>query len=141
MKVRLQDVVDGILYANAETQFYYHTESESVVMLLDSIYGVGKDKKLNADIDAHPDQYLPLPNEYEVDETAMMADFVDQIDDSTIASALFRVLDEDGNRAARQFKQMIRSFEMASEWTEFRDACYEEIARMWCDENEIEVVK
>ena len=47
MKVRLQDVVDGILYANAETQFYYHTESESVVMLLDSIYGVGKDKKLN----------------------------------------------------------------------------------------------
>ena len=116
MKVRLQDVVDGILYANAETQFYYHTESESVVMLLDSIYGVGKDKKLNADIDAHPDQYLPL-------------------------SALFRVLDEDGNRAARQFKQMIRSFEMESEWTEFRDACYEEIARMWCDENEIEVVK
>ena len=69
------------------------------------------------------------------------ADFVDQIDDSTIASALFRVLDEDGNRAARQFKQMIRSFEMESEWTEFRDACYEEIARMWCDENEIEVVK
>ena len=71
----------------------------------------------------------------------MMADFVDQIDDSTIASALFRVLDEDGNRAARQFKQMIRSFEMESEWREFRDACYEEIARMWCDENEIEVVK
>ena len=33
MKVRLQDVVDGILYANAETQFYYHTESESVVIM------------------------------------------------------------------------------------------------------------
>jgi hypothetical protein len=110
-------------------------------MLLDSIYGVGKDKKLNADIDAHPEQYLPLPNEYEVDETAIMADFVDRVDDSTIASALLRALEEGGNSASRQFKQMIRSFEMEPEWTEFRDDCYEEIARMWCDENGIEVVK
>ncbi len=138
MTVKLQDVIDGITFANAEAQFFYHTKTGTVKILMDNIYGIGRDKALMRDIDKNPDDYLSLPNEYEVDEFAMMADFVDELDDSEAASALFRVLEEDGNAAQRLFKQSVKAFELEKEWKKFRDACYAEIARQWCEENEIE---
>ena len=138
MTVKLQDVIDGITFANAEAQFFYHTKTGKVLILMDNIYGIGRDKALMKDIDRHPDDYLSLPNEYEVDEFAMMADFVDTLDDSAEASALFRILEEDGNAAVRLFKQSVRAFDLEQEWNEFRDGCYAEIARQWCSENDIE---
>ena len=58
MKVKLQDVVDGIQYSNAKSQFFYYTVTGEVVMLMDSVYGIGQDKALMARIDAHPELYM-----------------------------------------------------------------------------------
>ena len=138
MTVKLQDVIDGITFANAEAQFFYHTKTGRVLILMDNIYGIGRDKALMKDIDRNPADYLSLQNEDEVDEFAMMADVVDTLDDSEEASALFRVLEEDGNAATRLFKQTVKAFELDKEWNEFRNGCYAEIARQWCSENEIE---
>ena len=112
MTVKLQDVIDGITFANAEAQFFYHTKTGKVLILMDNIYGIGRDKA--------------------------MADFVDTLDDSAEASALFRILEEDSNAAVRLFKQSVRAFDLEQEWNEFRDGCYAEIARQWCSENDIE---
>ena len=49
MKVKLQDVVDGIQYSNAKSQFFYCTETGEVVMLMDSVYGIGQDIDENGD--------------------------------------------------------------------------------------------
>lgn len=136
MKVRLQDVVDGIQYSNAKSQFFYYTQTGEVVMLMDSVYGIGKDRGLMAKIDAHPDWYLPLPNEYEVDEYGMMADFVDEVHDAAAAAALLRGLDDD--HPAGAFSSVIRAFDLEIEWNYFRNSCYAMIARAWCEENEIE---
>lgn len=136
MKVRLQDVVDGIQYSNAKSQFFYYTQTGEVVMLMDSVYGIGKDRGLMARIDAHPDWYLPLPNEYEVDEYGMMADFVDEVHDAAAAAALLRALDDD--HPAGAFSSVIRAFDLEIEWNYFRNSCYAMIARAWCEENEIE---
>ena len=86
MKVKLQDVIDGIAYANAMTQYFYHTKTEKVLILVDNIYGIGRDDGLLARVDEKPGEYIRLPNEYETDEFAMMADFVDELEDSRAAS-------------------------------------------------------
>lgn len=138
MKVKLQDVIDGITYANAGAQFFYNTKTGEVHLLMDNIYGISRDRSLEKEIEKNPEEYISLPNEYEIDEFSMMADFVEQLEDSEEASALFRVLDEDGNAAQRLFKQSVQAFDLEKEWLEFRNGCYDEIARLWCDENQIE---
>ena len=60
MKVKLQDVVDGIQYSNAKSQFFYYTVTGEVVMLMDSVYGIGQDKALMAGQSADgPDRCPP----------------------------------------------------------------------------------
>lgn len=135
MKVRLQDVVDGIQYSNAKSQFFYHTETGEVVILMDSVYGIGQDKALAAAIDAHPESYLPLPNEYEVDEFSMMADFVDDVHDAAAAAALLRALDDD--HPAGAFSAVVKAYDLDDQWVFFRNSCYGLIARAWCEENGI----
>lgn len=139
MKVRLQDVIDGIAFANAQFQYYYNTKTEEVLILMDNIYGIGNDRALQYEVDKNADNYISLPNEYEVDEFAMMADFVEELDDSAAASALFRTLDMDGDAAARQlFRRELAAFGLEENWTSFRDRCYAEIAKQWCEENGID---
>lgn len=138
MKVKLQDVIDGIAFANAQFQYFYHKKKEEVLVLMDNIYGIGKDKALQEDIDNNADDYISLPNEYEVDEFAMMADFVEGLEDSLAASALFRVLDMESDTATRQFRQSVKAFDLTEEWEAFRDNCYYEVAMQWCEENGID---
>ena len=136
MKVKLQDVVDGIQYSNAKSQFFYYTVTGEVVMLMDSVYGIGQDKALMARIDAHPELYMPLPNEYEVDEFGMMADFVDEVHDAAAAAALLRALDDD--HPAGAFSTVVHAYDLDVPWNAFRNSCYGLIARAWCEENNIE---
>ena len=136
MRVKLQDVMDGIQYSNAKSQFFYYTETGEVVMLMDSVYGIGQDKALMAKIDAHPELYLPLPNEYEVDEYGMMADFVDEVHDAAAAAALLRALDDD--HPAGAFSAVVHAYDLDVQWNYCRNNCYGLIARAWCEENNIE---
>ncbi|MDO4803404.1 MAG: UPF0158 family protein [Lachnospiraceae bacterium] len=138
MKVKLQDVIDGIAFANAQFQYFYHKKTEEVLVLMDNIYGIGKDKAMQEDVDKNADDYISLPNEYEVDEFAMMADFVEELEDSLAASALFRALDAEPDTAPRLFRQSVKAFDLAEEWEAFRNSCYSEVARQWCEENGID---
>ena len=97
MKVKLQDVIDGITYANAGAQFFYNTKTGEVHLLMDNIYGISRDRSLEKAIEKNP-----------------------------------------GNAAQRLFKQSVQAFDLEKEWLEFRNGCYDEIARLWCDENQIE---
>jgi hypothetical protein len=89
-----------------------------------------------ARIDAHPELYLPLPNEYEVDEFGMMADFVDEVHDAAAAAALLRALDDD--HPAGAFSAVVHAYDLDVQWKYFRNSCYGLIARAWCEENSIE---
>ena len=62
-KANITDIADAIAFANRSGKYYYKMSEEEVVLKPDrafSVMGI-TDPELEADIKAHPDDYLPLP--------------------------------------------------------------------------------
>jgi hypothetical protein len=81
------------------------------------------------------EDYVSLPDEYEIDEYEMMERFCLAVE---LDEDRQRLLDAiDGRGAFRRFKDLIRQLGLEDDWYQFRDEVYLEVARQWCEENEI----
>ena len=48
MKVKLEDIIEAMEFANMETEYYYDTHNEKVLMLFDEILDVDMDEMIYA---------------------------------------------------------------------------------------------
>ena len=86
---------------------------------------------------AHEDEYVALPDRFEIDEYLMMERFAIGIQDAPQGDELLAALR--GRGAFRRFKDAVYRLGRADEWHSFRDRAYEDIARTCCEENNIDV--
>ena len=85
---------------------------------------------------AAQDEYLELPDRFEINEYRMMERFAESLADGSACDAALRALHRRG--AFRYFKDTVHSLGVAKSWYAFRDECYWQVAREWCDANGIE---
>jgi len=83
----------------------------------------------------HPDEYLSLPDRYDVNEYGMMRHFIEMLDNDRHAEQLARAIN--GRGAFRHFKNTADDLGIIEDWYEFRDAEYLRIARDWLEENHL----
>lgn len=83
------------------------------------------------------DDYIALPNGYDVDEYSVMEDFIDSLSDDNQQQALLKAIS--GKGAFRRFKDKIDQLEIANEWYKFKDAALTDYAKEWAKENDIEL--
>jgi hypothetical protein len=83
------------------------------------------------------DRYLALPDQWEVNEWDIMADFSKLIKKDDIRIALLKAIH--GSHAFRRFKDLILHFGVREDWIAFRRRAFEEILMAWCEENGIEI--
>ena len=84
----------------------------------------------------NPDNYIPLPSRYDINDYYIMKRFSLYIIDDEISSILLNAIS--GRGAFRRFKDEICRLGLEEEWYKYKYEKYKEIAIEWCEDKGIE---
>ncbi|ERJ11080.1 UPF0158 family protein [Haloplasma contractile] len=84
------------------------------------------------DVFEHEDDYLAIPNQYDLNEYQMLKKFCNLLSEADCTSCLQSI---QGKGAFRRFKAFIRHIGLENEWYKFRSEKIKEIATLWCKAN------
>jgi len=82
---------------------------------------------------------ISFPSQYDLNEYSIMTDFAYSIDDQVKKDKLLTSLD--GRGAFRRFKNSVCRLEIEQMWYSYLGAALKEIARVWCEQNEIPYIE
>jgi hypothetical protein len=144
VRVALSDILEGLEFQSDEFSAYLHRPTGRVIMVSDEALRAAEEGLEGEDagveevelvearaILAGGDDYLSLPDRFDIDEYRMMERFAASIADPTAQEEVLSVLR--GKGAFRRFKDAVGRLGLADDWYVWRDHGYEEIARDWCD--------
>ena len=132
MKVKLEDIIEAMEFANMETEYYYDTQNEKVLMLFDEMVDGEDNPELFED-------YIPLPGQYDINEYRIMEEFIYELPAGKNQDVLARTLQ--GRGAFRRFKDKLYDLNLEKHWYQYREEAYEKIARQWSERHKIDIVE
>lgn len=149
-RVSVRDVVEALELATDETSSYVHRSTGRVVTISHEDMRFAEDPEAERSslrdwqqrgVDQalevlDSDQWLPLPDRFEVHEWKIMDDFVRTLTDSDARDELADAIR--GRGAFRHFKGTVRRLGIEDAWYAFRAATLDDIARDWLAENDFE---
>lgn len=140
MKVKLEDVLEALDFANDETQYYYDVKNEKVLMVFDGMVDGEDNPELVEEIeDGFIEDYIPLPGQFDIHEYRIMEKFIYDLPEGKSQDILTRAIL--GRGAFRRFKDKLYDLNLEQKWYDYRDHVYERIAREWCKKYKIDVVE
>ena len=138
MKVKLQEVLEALEGAGMEIEYYYDTKTQEILMVFDSMVNGEYNPELMEELsEGFVEDFIPLPGQYEINEYRMMKRFIYELPVGRNQDVLEQAIR--GKGAFRRFKDRLFDLGMEQNWYKYRDACYEKIAREWCEKYEITV--
>lgn len=150
MKVKLDDVIEQILFASESNQSYFNKNTGEIHLIPDEVESFIEFKMeddfipewekelipIAKDIQNNPDNYIPFPNQYEINEYSIMEKFCISLDNEELSEIMYSSIK--GKGAFQRFKNNIHNYGIADEWYKFKDEALKEIAIEWCEYNSIE---
>ena len=152
--IKLDDVIQGMELIFDDTHYYYHVDSDSIVMLTDEDirYAEGDRDPEDAPewqrasiwlacefIESYAHEFISLPGKYEIDEYGMMEAFIETVEDTSLYNELSIAIG--GRGAFRRFKDAVHCNGLGDKWYAYRDRQYVKVAKKWCEDNNIEYEK
>jgi hypothetical protein len=149
MPVSLKEILEGMEFQSDEMTAYLHRPTDRVILVSEQALQAaeeeagpeaGEEEAELADarvILKGGDDYLPLPDRFEIDEYRMMERFASVVADPAAQAELADTLR--GRGAFRRFKDAVHRLGLAEEWYRYRDRGYEDVARAWCEAHGIVV--
>ena len=123
-----------------ETEYYYDTKNERILMLFDGRVDVEDDPELFEDIsEGFVEDYIPLPGQYDINEYRIMEEFIYELPAGKNQDVLAGAIQ--GRGAFRRFKDKLYDLNLEKQWYQYRDEAYEKIARQWCERHKINLVE
>ncbi len=112
---------------------HLNTATGEFVALSDGLY-IETDEEL-ADIIYSSCDYVRLPNQYDIHEYKIMENFAEATPDVYKRKQLFHALN--GKKPFRHFKDTLNFTGLVEAYYAFRFLTFLEIAREWCEQNDI----
>ncbi len=143
--VSLKDILEGMEFQSDEVTAYLHRPTGRVLSVrVEALQAAEEGAGAEAGVEEFEladargileagDDYLPLPDRFEIDEYRMMERFAAGVAAPAVRAELGYALG--GRGAFRRFKDAVRRFGLAEEWYRYRDRRYEDVARAWCEEH------
>ena len=128
MKVKLEEIIEAMEFADMETEYYYDTKNERILMLFDGMVDGEDDPELFEDIsEGFVEDYIPLPEQYDINEYRIMEEFIYELPEGKNRDVLERAIQ--GRGAFRRFKDKLYDLNLEQQWYSYKDSAYERIAR------------
>jgi len=150
--VNLEDIIEGMEMQTEFNHSYLDTMTGEIVSVTEEELDYAQNEEL--DLDELPDwqkelveiaeeiletdRYIQLPDKFDIDEYHIMERFCLSLKDEKIRNEMYHSIQ--GKGAFRRFKEKIRRFKIENDWYDFRDDVIREIAREWCEVNDIDCV-
>jgi len=129
-KLNLNTVAEEFEMIDAETEVFYNTETGEFDSHNELIGLDGEDSEKFED-----DCWIAAPSQRDINEYGIMVGFTDTVTDPRKNELLCVALESRG--AFRRFKDTLQRVGLTEQWYTFRHNAYVELAREWCEENEI----
>lgn len=142
MKVELNDVIEAIEFEGELLTHFYNKKTGVIMYVEDSSTATYKAEDIERindfeeweqelikslyDLKENPNNYIQLPDQNQLDEYKMMVEFCKTIDDIEIKNNL------------RELKEEIERKGHLSDWYDYREELEYNIAKNWCEKNNIE---
>jgi hypothetical protein len=148
-KARLEDIVDALEMHLEESSLYFDPDTGEVLAVANDILRKAEDGEepdirhdwqkqewATATRIVSTDRCIPLPSNFDVNEWEIMESFCFTVKSDQRRQDLLDAIH--GSGAFRRFKNTIRRLRIEDAWYAFREGTLKDIAREWCEENEIE---
>lgn len=132
--INLDIIIEALEMVDDESTQFFDRETQDTVLL--SPYTDDYEELAEAIENDFNDRYIRLPSRYEINEYGMMEDFIDDLPDGEQKYTLSMAIN--GRGAFRRFKDTVIRFGLDKQWYAFRDRQYANLARRWCEENDVE---
>lgn len=140
MKVKLDSVIETMDFAGMNTDCYYDTKNEKVLMIFDGMVDGEDNPELIEEIrEGFIEDYIPLPGQYDIHEYRIMEEFIYELPAGKNRDVLIRSIQ--GRDAFRRFKDKLYDLNLEQKWYLYKDKAYERIARQWCEEHKIDIIE
>ena len=140
MKVKLEEIIEAIEFAGMETEYYYDTKNERILLMFDGMVDGEKNQELFEEIrEGFVGDYIPLPGQYDINEYGIMEEFIYELPEGKNQDVLERAIQ--GRGAFRRFKDKLYDLNLEKQWYSYKDTAYERIARQWCEIHKIDIVE
>lgn len=146
IQVRLSAIIEAMEMQSDEMTSYLHRPTGRVLTVSDEAFRAAEDDDQEwvepeelADarsVLAAEDEYLALPDRFEIDEYRMMERFATALDNAAARDAALAALR--GRGAFRYFKDTVHRLGLAPAWYAYRDNAYLNVARAWCEAHGVE---
>lgn len=153
--VKLKDIVDEMEMQMDEYHKYLNKETGEIVTVSTEELSIAEESEEDDDFSEYPDwqqdsiksaldvienweNYIELPDKWEINEYDIMEEFCGSIKNDRISNALYSAIQ--GRGAFRRFKDAIIRFGVEDDWYKFREEALMQIAIEWCEENEIKYI-
>jgi hypothetical protein len=144
LPVKLRDVVDQMDVAGDEITAYINRRDGELVILVEGEFSLDDDesgaewqqeaKKLDERVSTD-DDFIGLPDQYEINEYAIMEQFCESLEDQRKQESLLAAIQ--GRGAFRRFKDMVYAQAIEEDWFAFKNVAIKRIAAEFLDHENI----
>ena len=150
--VSIKAIVDELEFQSPEVSSYLNTKTGAIEML------IGDDERRAMEVlegglapeesDLPPeiitlveaihdgsDDIIQLPDSFDIHEYSLIEDFCFRIEDPEIKEIMLDVIR--GTGAFRRFRDNAERFDLMEDWYAYRTSRLTELAKDWCDDNDI----
>ena len=148
----LKDIVDKLDCLTDSWKIYYNKKTGKITEIQLEYLAIAEELDEEDDIGEYADweqesikeaidiienwhDYIKLPDKYEIHEYRIMENFCYSIEGARLSNKLCNVIS--GRGAFRRFKDAIRRYDLEESWYAYRDEALRDIAKDWCQDNEI----
>ena len=134
-KIKLSQVYQALDMVSQDSNIYINLSTNEIV----EIYNFEDEEYIEemfSEIDNNRDNYLRLPDQYEMDNYSMMVRFIYSLDNIEHQNKLLYTIK--GKGAFRRFKDALIMLDIRNEWIDFKEKELKEMAKKILEENQID---
>ena len=135
MKVKLQDVIDGIDMVSEDSTCYLDRETGGV-LFISEIADNDYDDDILELLEEGSDRFIEFPSQWDRNDYQTMVDFIESLPQGKEQNLL--AISINGSGAFRRFKYTASELGLLDDWYRFLNNAHRELAIEWCEDNEIE---
>jgi len=135
-KIKLRDVLDALEFTSSDINYFFEKKTEKIYMISEFADNLEDNLEAQQRLDENPDDFIALPNEYEINEYQIIKSFCCTLEDEKVCDALLHRIQ--GRGAFRNFKDALYEFELRELWHTYHHGRLKEIAYDWCQTNELD---